>query len=237
MSNAYAARNPVAQNHLHDILEVITGDWYNHNGNKVLSIGNGYINGCPILAGFDWAGSKQFGGVILRIKESSGVRDIHINWLKGEGAGNYVQIDKGEHLHNTTKPYFFESVGGIYLGMTAKEIEAKYGQAQKISPGEKFLDGSTNRVRWYYPKQGIVLWFDGDSISHISLLKNSPLHFERSGLNCQNTPQEFAKAYSMSRIPDVSKKNSSDMAYSIGHGENLYFGSNMNYVGLDIYGW
>ena len=232
-----AVQNQLPQASLTKLLNIISGDWYSDNGIKVLSINNGYLNGCRVVAGFDLAGSSGMGGAVLRIMESNGLRDLRIGWLKGDGAGNFVQLNQGEHLHTVANGYFFESVGGIHLGMSIDAVESKHGKAQVIPPGKDFIDGNPHRTRWYYPKLGIVLWLDGKSVSHISLLKNSNLRFERSGLSCKSTPQEFVKAYSMSRVPDVSKNNSGDMAYSIGHGENLYFGHDMSYVGLDIYGW
>ncbi len=232
-----AVNNRLSSEKLNTVLDIVKGDWYNNNGAKVLSIHDGYMNDCEIVEGFDWAGSRKKGGAVLRIMEGSGLRDIRINWLKGKGAGNYVQLDQGEHLHSTATDYFFESVGGIHLGMTADEVEKMYGGAQVIAERENFIDGNPNRVRWYYPNLGVVLWFDGKSVSHISLLKSSSLCFERSGLNCSNTPQEYAKAYAMERVPELPKSAKSVRAYSIGQGEFLYFGPDMNYVGLDIYGW
>ena len=230
---AEAVNNQLSQSSLTELLNAVSGDWYNEKGNKVLSI----QNGCRVVAGFDWAGSSVFGGAVLRIVEDTGLRDLYIDWSKFEGTGNFVQLNQGEHLHAVANGYFFESVCGIHLGMPIDAVESQHGKAQIIPPGKDFIDGNPNRIRWYYPKLGVVLWLDGKSVSRISLLKNSNLRFEWSGLSCQNTPQEFAKAYSMSRVPDVSKKNSDDMAYSIGHGENLYFGHDMSYVGLDIYEW
>lgn len=232
-----AAQNQLSQTSLTKLLNIISGDWYNDNGDKVLTIRNGYLNECKVVAGFDWAGSKGSGGAVLRITESDGSRDIRISWLKGIGAGNFVQLDKGEHLHNVAQGYFFESIGGIHLGMPIDAVESRYGKAQVIPPSTAFIDGNPNRTRWYYPSLGIILWLDGKSISHISLLRSSKLRLERSGLTCLNTPQEYARAYSMNRVPELPTKNNGGIAYSIGHGEFLCFGRDMSYVGLDIYGW
>ncbi len=231
-----AVNNQLSQEKLDMLLKIVAGDWYDHDGNMVISIHDGYLNGCSVAAGFDWAGSRASGCAIFRILEGTGLRDLRISWWRGGGgAGHFVQIDKGEHLHITPNEYFFESVAGIHLGMTTDEVEAKYGKAQRIAEGQDFFDGKPNRIRCYYPNMGVVLWLDGKSIVRISLLKDSPLHFERSGLNCWNAPEEYAKAYSMDRIPSLPKKKDDGRAYGIGHGEFLYFGPDMSYVGLDIY--
>ena len=58
------------------ILKAIDGNWYDHNGNLVLQIQDGYINGCKILTVYDLAGASGNGGANFRILESTGERFI-----------------------------------------------------------------------------------------------------------------------------------------------------------------
>ena len=48
----------------------VAGDWYDASGNKVLSISNGYINGCRIVDGADFVGGYPGAGVFI-IQEKS----------------------------------------------------------------------------------------------------------------------------------------------------------------------
>ena len=43
----------------------VAGDWYDASGNKVLSISNGYINGCRIVDGADFVGGYPGAGFLL----------------------------------------------------------------------------------------------------------------------------------------------------------------------------
>jgi hypothetical protein len=73
------------------------GDWYDQNGNLVLTIGNGYINGCQVITGFDFIGGIPGEGTI-RILESTGYRDIHMQW-SGNGKHRTLVIDNNMTLN------------------------------------------------------------------------------------------------------------------------------------------
>ena len=60
----------------------VTGDWYDASGNKVLSISNGYINGCRIVDGADFVGGYPGAGVFI-IQEAQGRKAIHLEWHLG----------------------------------------------------------------------------------------------------------------------------------------------------------
>ena len=61
-------------------LSKMDGDWYNGNGDLVLSIHDGYINSCQVLGGYDFAGgsSRAYGKFL--IAESDGTRYLFLNW-------------------------------------------------------------------------------------------------------------------------------------------------------------
>ena len=69
----------------------------------------------------------------------------------------------------------------------------------------------------------------------IALLKGSKLCFEKSGLNCQSSLEEYAKAYGLQRTPQLPKNRYMSSQASIGNGQTLYFGMDMEYVLLSIY--
>jgi len=67
------------------------GEWYDQNGNLGLTIEDGYINGCQVITGFDFVGGGSGEGTI-RILESNGYRDIHMQWY-GNGKHQTLVID------------------------------------------------------------------------------------------------------------------------------------------------
>ncbi|BEU86623.1 hypothetical protein TAMA11512_00870 [Selenomonas sp. TAMA-11512] len=54
------------------VLNLMEGDWYDTNGNRVLQIAGGYINGCRVLAAYDFAGASANGVGCFDILESTG---------------------------------------------------------------------------------------------------------------------------------------------------------------------
>ena len=55
----------------------VSGEWYDARGNKVLTISNGYINGCLIVGGADFVGGYPGAGVFI-IQEAQGRKAIHL---------------------------------------------------------------------------------------------------------------------------------------------------------------
>lgn len=91
----------------------VTGDWYDANGNKVLSISNGYINGCRIVDGADFVGGYPGAGVFI-IQEAQGRKAIHLQWL-GNGEHKTLIMNKKDQLTNKLQKVHYESVNGVYL--------------------------------------------------------------------------------------------------------------------------
>ena len=74
----YAVR--MDDSHTYKALARMEGDWHNSNGAVVLSIHDGYINGCQGLGGYNFAGGlSQVTGKFL-ITEAPGIRYLVINW-------------------------------------------------------------------------------------------------------------------------------------------------------------
>ena len=119
------------------VLNLMEGDWYDADGNRVLQIGGGYINSCRVLAAYDFAGSSSHGAGRFDILENTGSRAV----------------------------------------------------------------------------------------------------LEHSGLNCENTPYEFAQAYQMKHVPQVCYDDSNVFTgcHAIGGEEDLSFGNRMEYVMLSKY--
>ena len=215
-------------------LQLIQGDWYDDNGTKVVTIYDKYINGCEVLSAYDFAGGGGFAVGIFRIQESTGERDIRIEWNIRRTPADYITVNDNQMLHKTQN-YFFESIGGFHLGMSAASVEQKIGRPTRIltSKNPLRIGNDIHDRGWYYQDKGIIVTFNSKSIDCIILLKQSKLHFEKSGLNCLNTPEAFAKAYFMSCIPPWPSQDSG--VYSIGHGEFISFGKNMDSIWLTVY--
>ena len=88
----------------------VAGDWYDASGNKVLSISNGYINGCRIVDGADFVGGYTGAGVFI-IQEAQGRKAIHLEWL-GNGEHRTLIMNKKSQLTNRLQKEHYESVRG-----------------------------------------------------------------------------------------------------------------------------
>ena len=228
---AHAAQ--MEQQYVTKVLNLMEGDWYDADGNRVLEIGGGYINGCRVLAAYDFAGASSHGAGRFDILESTGSRSLYLTWDIRHANTDSIKLNDHQMLHRTAKPPFNESIAGIHLGMTAAEVTATLGpppQALNLSP-------YVNTYGWYYPDLRIAVTFDADTVDRILLLQGSRAVLKRSGLNCGNTPYEFAQAYQMKHVPQVRYDDSNVFTgcHAIGREEYLSFGNRMEYVMLSKY--
>ena len=217
------------------ILKAIDGNWYDHSGNLVLQIQDGYINGCKILTVYDLAGASGNGGANFRILESTGERLMHFSWYVRHDNMDRLKVNDSQMLHRVAQIPFSESVAGIHLGMTPDEVKAVLGTPSQTGDLQPYW----RMPGWYYADKKIVVTFDGDCVDRIILLRGSNTVLNNSGLNCSNTPSEFVQAYHMNRIPkvDFNSENESDGCYNIGNGEYLAFGNRMSYIMLTYYSY
>ena len=151
-TSAFAVHNKMEQPLVLKELQLMRGDWYTDNGTKVLSINDKYINGCEVLSVYDFAGGSNFASGIFRIQESTGIRDLKIHWKIFGERGDYITLNDTQMLHKTQN-YFYESVSGIHLGMSADNVMHQLGhpgcslsQSSPIRIGE-----SSYTSGWYYP--------------------------------------------------------------------------------------
>ena len=228
---AYAAR--MEQQYVTSVLNLMEGDWYDASGACILQIKGGYINGCQVLAAYDFAGSRPNGTGRFEILERTGSRNLYLTWDIRHSDKDSIKLNDSQMLHRTAKPSFNESIAGIHLGMTSGEVLAVLGsptQTGNLSP-------YVNTYGWYYRDHRIAITFDADTVDRILLFKGSSAVLERSGLNCENTPYEFAQAYHMKRVPVINydAHYSSSGIYSIGSDEYLAFGNRMDYIMLTKY--
>ena len=221
------------QQYVTKVLNLMEGDWYDADGNRVLQIGGGYINGCRVLAAYDFAGGSSHGAGRVDILESTGSRRLYLTWDIRHADTDSIKLNDHQMLHRTAKPPFNESIAGIHLGMTAAEVTAVLGTPPQVLD----LSPYVNTHGWYYPDLRIAVTFDADTVDRILLLKGSRAILERSGLNCENAPYEFAQAYQMKHVPHVRYDDSNVFTgcHAIGGEEYLSFGNRMECVMLSKY--
>ena len=157
-------------------LKACDGDWYDGTENKVLTVKNGYINGCRILSGFN---SRQAGieaGQSFRINEKTGVREIDFEWFVGKsGYSNYMVLDGKKLLHRKENKRIV--VDEIFVGMAMSSLKGIYGEGKKINNKEsESLLGTGNGIYdggIYYKNKGILVRPFNDCIGGIYVLKGS----------------------------------------------------------------
>ena len=101
-------------------------NWYAADGQFIMSLEGGNINGCPILSGSVARTDRETVGN-FKIQEPERVRDIVIKH-SGMGMHEQLVIDNVWNLSPYNYAAHYESVGGIYLGETKAQVEAVYGK-------------------------------------------------------------------------------------------------------------
>lgn len=200
----------------------VAGDWYDASGNKVLSISNGYINGCRIVDGADFVGGYPGAGVFI-IQEAQGRKAIHLEWL-GNGEHRTLIMNKKNQLTSRLQKEHYESVRGVHLGMTRQQVIDLLG-----APSSSDVRG---RETLKYMDLGLSVGLDHNMVTVITLTgKNA--HFDKSGLGIDSSMIDYYNFYQFNRMPSELSKNTFQGVFSIGHGEYIFFGSNE--VSLTVY--
>ena len=201
----------------------VTGDWYDANGNKVLSISNGYINGCRIVDGDDFVGGYPGAGVLI-IQEAQGRKAIHLQWL-GNGEHKTLIMNKKDQLTNKLQKVHYESVNGVYLGMNRQAVIDLLGTPSSI---EKMHSRETLK----YTNLGLKVVTEHNMVTVITLTgKNA--HFAKSGLSIDSSMLDYYNFYQFNRMPSELSKDKYQGPFSIGHGEYIFFDGNE--VSLTMY--
>ena len=195
------------------ISQKAAGDWFDVNGNKVLTISNGYINGCPIVGGTDFVGGYPGAGVFI-IQEAQGRKAIHLQWM-GDGEHKTLIINKKVQLSTIPQREHYESIAGVYLGMTKQEVIDLLGVPS--DPIE-----SRGREILKYSNLGISVELDHGVVTVINLIGDNA-HLEKSGLTKSSSLIDYYNFYQFNRMPSELSKNTFQGCFSIGHGEYIAF--------------
>jgi len=107
-------------------LERFAGTWYDADGREVVTIGDGRINGCPVIEVGSLMGSAACGAGVFRIMEAAGPRSIQIGWTNFGDDQYFITVDGGEGLLRGT-PTYYETVGGVAPGMRMRRSRERIG--------------------------------------------------------------------------------------------------------------
>ena len=129
-----------------------------------------------------------------------------------------IILDGQTGLRRSKNPRYFESIGGMYIGMSKNEVLRLYGQPSRIR------DGYGWTKEWHYNQENFNVNFAGDTVISISIYKNGNRRFDRTGLSAKDSINTFRYKYNARDILRSSLE--------IGHGEMITFFD--DYVTLEI---
>lgn len=207
-----------------DWLDPAAGEWYSTKGNLVMTIEGNTINGCTVTDPKDCTYDYPRTGTFT-IHEQTGDRTIKMD-LMGHKSHQYLIVDNEMPLRRSLNADRYESIGGVYLGMTQEDLTAAYGQ-----PSSTAEDQGTDR--WIYDNHHMDAYLQGGIVIGIRIYDGSDLKFDKSGLTASDTAGAYAKSYELETTPEVpTEANAISKAYKLPQGEYLRFGQ--NFVQLSI---
>lgn len=207
-----------------DWLAPAAGDWYNTKGDLVLTVEGAAINGSAVTDIEDYTDGYPRKGKFT-IREQAGDRVMSLD-LMGHKSHQYLIMDNTTPLRRSIHGDHYESIGGVYLGMTQSDLEAAYGQADSTVP-----DQDTSRL--IFDSHHMDVYLRAGIVIGVRIYDGSDLKFEQSGLGSADTAAAYAKAYGGESTPAVPTDAAEiSRAYKLPQGEYLRFGQ--NFVQLSI---
>ena len=167
-----------------DWLDPAAGEWYSTKGNLVMTIEGNTINGCAVTDPKDCTYDYPRTGTFT-IHEQTGDRTIKMD-LMGHKSHQYLIVDNKMPLRRSLNADRYESIGGVYLGMTEADLTAAYGQ-----PSSTAEDQGTDR--WIYDSHHMDAYLQGGIVIGIRIYDGSDLKFDKSGLTAGDTTGAYAK--------------------------------------------
>lgn len=189
-------------------LENIIGNWYDTKGNLVLTISKDYkLNGCQIMSvGFtaDTAGLYK---IIFKDGNQDKCIEVIATGSYEKHSDHEMLIFNENALRRTKTPKYFESVGGIYIGISQNEVLKLYGEP---SSKESHI--------WKYKNLGLEVAISWGIVTWIKIYSYGDRKFDWSGLSARSSKSAFENKYRTS----MSRRGSLD----IGHGEVINVSDN-----------
>jgi len=205
-----------SSNVIENYLPQLKGVWYDLSGNPGLSFSTDSLNGYKIIDINRGDGHGEH--ISVRLIVNGEYKDYNLKLINfSSKQGNYHQyIAANNKIFRRTKmPQFNESVGGLGIGMSQKDVLQRYGRPEK-----EFEGSDTAAPYWWYQKLAMYLYWYRGMVYKIAIYRWGDRHFDKTGLNCLNSPADFANAYRMDTVPQGGNGNG---PYAIGNNEYLEF--------------
>lgn len=186
-------------------MKALQGDWYDSAGNLVLSINGHYINGCKVVAYLACGEARGY-----RIQEADGYRDIGLT-SEAMNEMDFLIFNEQQTLRHSKEPQYTESIAGLYLGMSQKDLEALYGSPTRKETYNVGVGDSFPHANWYYGDKFKVC-FLGDMISSITFYHPETLSYDKSGVPC-TTP--------MTKLKEIYQDKNTYKFVTLAHKENI----------------
>lgn len=172
-----------------NLVNRMSGEWKNLDGQVVFNIQNGYINGAQVLDVTKLAGNSKFGSGDLIIHEAAGIRPLRMSFAStGPTIGRIVY--NGQALFKQVPVPYSESVSGIHIGSTKGEVLQTFGNPTKMSG-----NGNGYNDIWEYSDYKMGIRLGGGTVTGVTLFNGSPLRFDRSGLSYGDGRNAFIAMY------------------------------------------
>lgn len=162
----------------------ILGQWENMAGEK-LNVTEQGVEQYKLVGIEKTVGGSESGGMLLDMDIEGTVKKCTMGYkLRPNFA---ILAVNGQPYYRFSKAHY-ESISGIYLGMTAKELEALMGKPDLV-------DGNPGYNRWLYQSKGLEINFYYDLVTEIGVTKKSGLKFDLSGLGGDAPIEAYGIAY------------------------------------------
>lgn len=169
----------------------MSGEWKNLDGQVVFNIQNGYINGAQVLDVAALAGHRSFGVANFIIHEAAGTRPLRMSFAStGPNIGRIVY--NGQALFKQVPVPYSESVSGIHIGSTKDEVLRTFGRPTKTW-------GNNFDEHWEYAHYKMEVRLGGGTVTAVTMYAGSPLRFDTSGLSFGDGKYEFMAVYDTPR--------------------------------------
>ena len=207
-------------------LKSVVGNWYDTKGNVALTISSDYkLNGCQVM-NLNLDGDALVGTFEITYRDGNQNKFIEfwdLSSIYEEPYYKFLIMNPGSSnsyvLRKTKNPQYFESVGGIYLGMSESEVLRLYGAPSNKEHYNRFwIDWI-----WKYNNLGLEVVIYGGIVTEIKIYGYGDRKFDRTGLSAKSSDSEFARKYN-ARILRSNRGNGT--AVLIGHGEAIVIKNN-----------
>jgi hypothetical protein len=206
-------------------LNKIQGTWYDNSGNPRYTFNGNLLNRNKIVGFYDAAGGGSNFGVKMRILVDGAYNDMKVSFssLSSDQSRYHQYMTVNDNVYRRTpRARYYESIGGIYLGMPISDVYQLYGQ-----PDVNQTDRHLHKVG--YSKLGLMLDVRANIVAQITIFTYGDRKLDRTGLSASSSLDEFTEAYGMQRPAGLGHAN------AIGYSEYIWIKDYPRSVTLSLY--